>query len=95
MVAGLKRGNGKRSEQGCLMSPFLPALYVNMMKEEVMEDMEEGVKVGVYLLRDVRLADVQGMVASTEKGFREEIDRLIGTAKLYKMKINGKKTKPK
>jgi len=30
-----------------------------------MHDIEEGVKVGGYLLRDVRFVDDQGMVAST------------------------------
>ena len=33
-----------------------------------MEDVEEGVKVGGELLKDVKFADNQGMVAHTEKG---------------------------
>ena len=48
---------------------------------------------GGYLLRDVRFADDQGMVASTEKGLKKIMDRLNDTAKLYEMKINVKKTK--
>ena len=58
---------GRGVRQGCLLSPLLFSLYLEMM-EEAMEESEEGVKVGGYLLRDVRFADDQGMVANTEKG---------------------------
>ena len=46
-----------------------------------------------YLLRDVRFADDQGMVPSTEKGLQKIIDRLNDTAKSYDMKVNVNKTK--
>jgi len=51
------------------------------------------VKVGNYLLRDVRFADDQGMVANTEKGLQKIMDRLNDTAKAFDMKINVDKTK--
>ena len=40
-----------------------------------------------------RFADHQGMVANTEAGLQEIMDRLVTTAKMYDMKINVKKTK--
>ena len=60
---------------------------------EAMEEMEEGVKVGGSLLKDVRFADDQGMVADSELGLQRLMDGLVRTAKQYDMKINVKKTK--
>jgi hypothetical protein len=64
-----------------------------MMMVEAMEEMEEGVKVGGRLLKDVRFADDQGMVADSELGLQRLMDGLVRTAKQYDMKINVKKTK--
>ena len=58
---------GRGVRQGCLLSPLLFSLYVEMMMEEAMEESEKGIKVGGYLLRDVRFADDQGIVANAEK----------------------------
>ena len=49
--------------------------------------------VGGKLLKDVRFADDQGMVASTENGLQRLVDRVNETSKRYGMKINVKKTK--
>ena len=84
---------GRGVRQGCLLSPLLFSLYVEMMMEEALEGSVEGVKVGGYLLRDVRFADDQGMVANTEKGLQKIMDRLNDTAKAFDMKINVDKTK--
>ena len=64
-----------------------------MMMIEAMEDVEEGVRVGGKLLKDVKFADDQGMVAQTEKGLQTIMDALNKTGKEYDMKINVKKTK--
>ena len=48
---------------------------------EAMEEMEEGVKVGGRLLKDVRFADDQGMVADSELGLQRLMDGLVRTAK--------------
>ena len=39
-----------------------------MMMREAMEDVEEGVRVGGELLKDVKFAVDQGIVAQTKKG---------------------------
>ena len=54
---------------------------------------EEGVRVGGELIKDVRFADDEGMVASTEQGLKKVMDGLNEAAKTYDMKINVKKTK--
>ena len=46
---------------------------------------------GGKLLKDVRFADDQGMVASTENGLQRLMDRVNETSKKYGMKINVKK----
>src|SRR5438445_13565773 len=64
-----------------------------MMMMEVLEGMEEGVRVGGVLISDIRFADDQGTVASTEMGLQRLMDKLNAAAKKYSMKINIKKPK--
>jgi hypothetical protein len=63
------------------------------MMTDAMEEVEEGIKVGGKLLKDVRFADDQGMIAGTERGLQKIMDSLNMTAEKYGMKINIKKTK--
>ena len=54
------------------------------MMKEAMEDV---------LLKDVKFADDQGMMAQTEKGLQTIMDAMSKTGKENDMKINLKKTK--
>ena len=79
--------------QGCCMSPLLFTIYAESMIMEAMEGLDEGIKVGGKLVRDVRFADDQGMVTGTEGGLQRITDNLSITAGKYGMKINIKKAK--
>jgi len=84
---------GRGVRQGCPLSPLLFSIYAESLMLEAMSDVDEGVNVGGKLLKDVRFADDQGMVANTENGLQKLMDRVNETSKRYGMKINVKKTK--
>jgi len=49
--------------------------------------------VGDKMVKDIRFADDQGIVVSSERGLQRIMDSLEATAGNYGMKINTKKTK--
>ena len=63
------------------------------MMKEAMEDVKDGITVGDHLIKAVRFADDQAMVAHSKEGLQNIMSKLNEVVVLYKMKINEKKTK--
>ena len=57
-----------------------------MMMVDAMEVIEEGIKVGGKLVKDVRLTYDQGMVPASKGGLQKPLDGLNRTTKEYDMK---------
>ena len=61
----------------CFLHKAHYSICAEMMMIEATEDVKEGVRVGGELLKDVKFADDQGMVAKKEKGLQTILDALI------------------
>ena len=76
-----RSGNTERAEigrgvrQGCILSPLIFNIYAEAMIRESLDDLEEGVKVGGMLVKSVRFADDQAMIARSEEGLQHMMNR--------------------
>src|SRR6267154_2598697 len=93
-IPELDRGTlGRGVRQGYLIVSLLFSAYSEVIMMEAFEGIEERILVGGRLVSDVRFADDQGMVASTEMGLQTLMNKLNDTAKSFDIKINVQKTK--
>jgi len=86
-----KIGRGVR--QGCPLSPILFNIYIEEIVRESLDEMNEGIKVGGKLVKALRFADDQAMLAQNQGGLQRMMDRLNMISMEYGMKINIRKTK--
>ena len=84
---------GREVSQWCPLSTLLFSINAEMMIIKALENNEERIRVGGELIPDIRCADDQGMVPSSELGLQRLMDRLNATAKNYNTKLNVKRTK--
>ena len=84
---------GKSLRQGCFISLVLFNIYAKKMMKETLHSLEEGVKVGGVLIKAVKFANDQAMVAGTEKRLQSIMEEMNRVTKSYGIKINSQKTK--
>ena len=59
-------GIGRGLRQGCPLLPILFLIYPEMMMIDAVKEIEKGIKVGEKLVKALRFADDQGMIAASE-----------------------------
>ena len=84
---------GRGVRQSCSLSSLLFSIYAERMMVGALDGFDEGVKVGGSLLKNIRSANDQCMVAETEHGLQNIMNRLDDASKEYGMTINTKKIK--
>ena len=84
---------GQGTRQGGILSTILFNVYSQFMKDEALENCNDGVVVNGIKVPSIRFADDKAMVSNTNTGLQRIMDMLNETGKRYGMKINLKKTK--
>ena len=84
---------GQGTRQGGILSTILYNIYAQFMKDEALENCDDGVKVNGTIIPSIRFADDKAMVCNTNTGLQRIMDKLNETGRKYGMKINLKKTK--
>ena len=83
---------GCGTRQGCLLSPILFSIYYEAMLRDALRGVNEGIRVGGFLIKTVRFADDQATLATSVKGQQLMMDKMQETAGEYRKMISVKKT---
>ena len=78
---------GRGVRKGRSLSPLLFSVYTERVMVKALDGADEGIKVGGSLL-NIRFADGQGMIADTEQGLQNIMNRPNDVSKEYGMKTN-------
>ncbi|CAH2096300.1 unnamed protein product [Euphydryas editha] len=79
--------------QGCIMSPILFNCCSEVIVKEALEDVEHGVVINGQFMNNIRYADDTVLIASTEEGLCEIVNRVSLHSKKFGLNMNVSKTK--
>ena len=81
---------GRGTRQVSSLSPILVNIYSEAMLSDALSGVNEGIRVGGYLIKTLRFADDQATLANSVKGLQLMMGKMQENAREYDMKINVK-----
>jgi hypothetical protein len=78
--------------QGCVLSPLLFNIFLELIMAMALEGIEEGAAIGGELMTDLRFADDIALLAEQASGLQESLTRVATVSKEMGMNINIQKT---
>ena len=84
---------GRRVRQGCSLSPLLFIICDATVVREICHKCAISIRIEGKIVNILRYADDKTVVASSQKGLQELMNRRIAVTKEYDMRINVNKTK--
>ena len=81
---------GRGTRQVSSLSPILVNIYFEAMLRDALSGVNEGIRVGGYLIKTLRFADDQATLANSVKGLQLMMGKMQENAREYDMKINVK-----
>ena len=81
---------GRGTRQVISLSPILVNIYFETILRDALSGVNEGIRVGGYLIKTLRFADDQATLANSVKGLQLMMGKMQENAREYDMKINVK-----
>jgi hypothetical protein len=78
--------------QGCVLSPLLFNIFLELIMAIALEGTEEGAMIGGELISDLRFADDIALLGEKEEGLQESLTKVVQASKDMGMCINVQKT---
>ena len=77
--------------QGCLLSPTLFNIFLEIIMDQAIEDFEGTVSIGGRNISNLRFADDIDVIAGSEEELRNLLERMHNSASAFGMEISGEK----
>ena len=78
--------------QGCVLSPLLFNIFLELIMTRALEGSEEGAVIGGEMIGDLRFADDIALLAEQAAGLQESVTRVVEVSRRMGMAINAAKT---
>ena len=78
--------------QGCVLSPLLFNIFLEVIMAIALEDCETGAVINGYIIGNLRFADDIAMLAEKEEDLQGSVTRILNASQRMGMRINAEKT---